>query len=99
MASSVGLRPLGDLVLVEVDAAETVTPSGLAIPESAQKRPNFATVLAVGEGGYDGSGNRVANGVEQGERVLIAEHAGFDVRIGDRKALLIKAVDVLAVVE
>lgn len=99
VSKSVGLKPLGDLVLVELDAPETVLASGLALPETAVKRPNYATVLAVGEGKVTDHGSRVSNGVVVGERVLIAEHSGFDIKIGERKVLLIKAIDVLAVVE
>lgn len=97
--SEVTLKPLGDLVLIELDAAETMLPSGLAVPESAVKRSKYATVIAVGEGSYSAHGVRVSNGVEVGERVMIAEHAGFDIKVGDRKLVLIKAIDILAVVD
>lgn len=93
------LRPLGDLVLIELDEPETETKGGILLPEIAVERPRFGTVIASGEGNYDGHGNRVPNGVEVGEKVYCAKYSGYDVVMGERKLILIKIIDVLAVVE
>ena len=53
--------------------AETKTASGIFLPESAVKELNEAKVLAVGPGGLDKDGKRVACGVKAGDRVLIPQ--------------------------
>ena len=67
------LAPLLDRVLVQRIKAETKTASGLFLPESAVKDLNEAKVLAVGPGGLDKSGNRVACSVKAGDKVLIPQ--------------------------
>ena len=44
------LKPLGNRVLLELVEEETTTPSGIVLPDSAKEKPQFATVVAVGEG-------------------------------------------------
>jgi chaperonin GroES len=45
------VRPYGKRVLVKLVDAETVTASGLIIPEMAQERETRGLVLAAGDGG------------------------------------------------
>lgn len=63
--------PLLDRVLVQRIKAEAKTASGIFLPESSVKELNEAKVLAVGPGGIDKEGKRVAMGVQAGDRVLI----------------------------
>jgi co-chaperonin GroES (HSP10) len=56
--------------------AETKTASGIFLPESSVKELNEARVLAVGPGGLDKEGKRVAVSVAPGDRVLIPQ-VGF----------------------
>lgn len=60
-------------MLVQRIKAETKTASGIFLPESAVKELNEAKVLAVGPGGLDKDGKRVACGVKAGDRVLIPQ--------------------------
>ena len=65
--------PLLDRVLVQRVKAETKTASGIFLPESSVKELNEAKVLAVGPGGLDKDGKRLAMGVAAGDRVLIPQ--------------------------
>jgi chaperonin GroES len=57
-------------------------------------------VLAVGPGRTDDNGNRVEMEVKEGDRVLYAKYAGTEVKLeGDRKVLIMKESDILALVE
>ena len=47
------IQPLSDRVLVEPQAAETKTASGLYIPDSAKEKPQQGKVVAVGKGNKD----------------------------------------------
>lgn len=76
------LAPLLDRVLVQRIKAETKTASGLFLPESSVKELNEAKVLAVGPGGLDKEGKRVAPSVAPGDKVLIPQ-------VCDRRALIV----------
>ena len=43
------LKPLGNRVLLEIIEEES-TVGGIILPDSAKEKPNYATVIAVGEG-------------------------------------------------
>lgn len=53
--------------------AETKTAGGIFLPESSVKELNEAKVLAVGPGGLDKDGKRVAPSVAPGDKVLIPQ--------------------------
>ena len=67
------LAPLLDRILVQRIKAETKTASGIYLPESSVKELNEARVLAVGPGGLDKEGKRVAPSVTPGDKVLIPQ--------------------------
>ena len=67
------LAPLLDRILVQRIKAETKTASGIYLPESSVKELNEAKVLAVGPGGLDKEGKRVAPSVMPGDKVLIPQ--------------------------
>ena len=67
------LAPLLDRILVQRIKAETKTASGIYLPESTVKELNEAKVLAVGPGGLDKEGKRVAPSVAPGDKVLIPQ--------------------------
>ncbi|XMA10680.1 hypothetical protein WAI453_003471 [Rhynchosporium graminicola] len=90
------LAPLLDRVLVQRIKAETKTASGIFLPESAVKELNEAKVLAVGPGGLDKDGKRVACGVKAGDRVLIPQYGGSPVKVGDEEYSLFRDHDILA---
>ena len=99
-AKKVNLRPLADRVIVEPIEREEVTPSGIVIPETAKERPQEGLVLAVGPGKLDERGERIPMEVKEGDRVLFAKYAGTEVKLeGDRKVLVLRESDILAIVE
>lgn len=65
--------PLLDRILVQRIKAETKTAGGILLPESSVKELNEARVLAVGPGGLDKEGKRVAPNVAPGDKVLIPQ--------------------------
>ena len=94
------LRPLGDRVVVEpVEREETFAGGALVMPETAKEKPQQGQILAVGPGRLDDNGKRVAMDVKVGERVLYAKYSGTEVKIDNKKVLILKETDILAVVE
>ena len=79
--------------------SERNVPSGIILPETAKEKPQEGVVLAVGPGRRDDDGNRVAMDVKKGDRVLYAKYSGTEVKIDDKKLLIMKESDVLALVK
>ncbi len=96
---SIKLKPLGDRLVVEPKEQEQTTASGLVLPETAKEKPQEGVVLAVGPGRRDEDGDRIDMDVVVGDVVLFAKYAGTEVKIGDKKLLILKESDVLAIVE
>ena len=100
MASKkLNLKPLGDRLVVEPVEKEERTASGIILPETAKEKPQEGTVLAVGPGRTDDDGKRIAMDVKVGDVVLYAKYAGTEVKIDDKKLLILKESDILAIVE
>jgi chaperonin GroES len=94
------LRPLGDRVVVEpVENEETFAGGALVMPETAKEKPQQGQILAVGPGRLDDNGNRVTMDVKVGDRVLYAKYSGTEVKMDNKKILILKETDILAVVE
>lgn len=79
-----------DRVLVQRVKAETKTASGIFLPESSVKELNEAKVLAVGPGGLDREGKRIAMSVAAGDKVLIPQFGGSPVKVGEEEYSLFR---------
>jgi chaperonin GroES len=98
--ADINLRPLADRLIVEPIEREEKTASGIILPETAKEKPQEGTVLAVGPGRKDDDGKLIPMDVKEGDRVLYAKYAGTEVKLpGDRKVLVLKESDILAIVE
>ncbi len=93
------LRPLGDRVVVEPTEREERTASGIILPETAKEKPQEGEILAVGPGRRDDDGKLIQMDVKKGDKVLYAKYAGTEVKIEERKLLILKESDILAVLE
>lgn len=87
------IKPLADRVVVEPKEAETKTASGLYIPDTAKEKPQHGTVVAVGPGTKD-----VEMEVKVGDVVLYGKYAGTEVTFEDKKYLIMKQSDILAII-
>ncbi|MBD5289612.1 MAG: co-chaperone GroES [Bacteroides sp.] len=87
------IKPLGDRVLIEPNAAEEMTASGLYIPDSAKEKPLKGQVLAVGNGTKDEE-----MVLKAGDTVLYGKYAGTEIEFEGKKYLMMRQSDVLAVV-
>ena len=86
------VRPLADRVLVKVDKVETKTASGIIIPDTAQEKTQTAVVVAVGD-------DKEKIKVAPGQRVMRDKYAGTQVKIDGEDHLILKAGDIIAVIE
>ncbi len=86
------IKPLADRVLIEPKEAETKTASGIYIPDTAKEKPQQGTVLAAGPGKKDEPME-----VKVGDQVLYGKYAGTEVTVEDKKYLIVKQSDILAI--
>ncbi|MCC7491433.1 MAG: co-chaperone GroES [Fimbriimonadaceae bacterium] len=95
--AGIGLRPLEDRVIVKVNEEQETLEGGIVLPESAQKKPQDGTVVAVGPGKLDDAGERIAVDVKVGDTVIFTKYGGTTVKVGDEELLILRADDILAV--
>lgn len=93
------LKPLGDRLIVEPIEQEELTASGIVLPETAKEKPMQGKVLAIGPGARKEDGSRIPMDVSTGDTVLYARYAGTEVKIENKKYLIFKETDVLAMVQ
>ena len=89
------LKPLADRVLVEVDVEESKTAGGILLPDTAQKKSQKGTVIAIGSGKVLDNGERLPFEVAVGDIVLFAKYSGVDIEEGGKKFLLLSERDIL----
>ena len=92
------IRPLADRVVVKPAEVEETTKSGIILAASAQEKPQFAEVVAVGPGG-EIDGNKVEMYVKVGEKVLVGKYAGTEVKLNKEEYTIVRQSDILAVIE
>ncbi|MCH8533570.1 MAG: co-chaperone GroES [Flavobacteriaceae bacterium] len=90
---AINIKPLADRVLVEPQAAETKTASGIIIPETAKEKPQRGKVIAVGNGKKDHDMS-----VKEGDMVLYGKYAGTELKLEGTDYLIMREDDILAIV-
>ena len=86
------IKPLADRVLIEPKEAETKTAGGIYIPDTAKEKPQQGTVVAAGPGKKDEPME-----VKVGDQVIYGKYAGTEVSVEDKKYLIVKQSDILAI--
>ncbi len=89
------IRLLGNRVMVKRVEAET-TSGGIHLPEAAQKQPQRAEVVAVGEGEQLPDGTLIAPDVDEGDSVIIAQYGGTEISMDGEDYLIMDADMILA---
>ena len=90
------IKPLADRVVVKMaEAEETKTTSGIVLTGSAKEKPQYASVVAVGPGGVV-DGKEVKMEVEVGDKVILSQYAGCDVKVDGVEYKIVKQSDILA---
>ncbi|HMS54938.1 MAG TPA: co-chaperone GroES [Fimbriimonadaceae bacterium] len=92
------LKPLHDRIVVETAAKEEKSAGGIILPDSAQEKPQRGTVLAVGPGKTLDSGATSPVDVKVGDVVLYGKYSGTEVSVGENDYTILRADEVLAVV-
>ena len=92
------LKRLLDRVVLKSTEAEETTKSGIILTGSAKEKPVVSEVVAVGPGGVV-DGKEVTMYVEVGDKVVISNYAGTEVKLDGEEYKIVRQNDILAVVE
>lgn len=87
------IKPLADRVLVQPEAAEETTSSGIIIPDTAKEKPQRGTVVAVGNGKKDEPLT-----VKAGDTVLYGKYSGTEITVDGVEYLIMRESDIFAIV-
>ena len=87
------VKPLADRVLIEPQAAEEKTASGIIIPDTAKEKPQKGIVVAVGPGTEDEKME-----VKKGDTVLYGKYSGTELTIDGNDYLIMKQSEIFAIV-
>jgi chaperonin GroES len=96
-----GLKPIGDRIIVRRESAEGKTAGGIILPDSAKNKPQRGEVIAVGPGKLDDEGKRTTMQLKVGDQVLFTSWAGneYEDRKTSGEILVMHEGDVLCVIE
>lgn len=86
------VKPLGDNVLIEPQETKKKTAQGIYLPEtSSGETPQEGKIIAIGDS------KEIK--VKKGKTVIFRRYSGTDIKIDDKKYIILKNEDILAVVE
>ena len=92
------IKPLADKVVVKKMEAQETTKSGIILSSGAQQKPQIAEILEVGPGGMI-DGKEVKMEVKVGEKVIIRDYAGTNVKLDGEEYIIVRQDDIAAIVE
>lgn len=93
------IRPLADKVLVERVEAETKTPGGIVLPDTAKEKPQKGKVINVGEGKKLEDGTRKKPQIKKGDTVLFTSYAGTEIKMDGKEYLIMEESAIMAIIE
>lgn len=92
------IQPLGSRVVTQrLEPSETLK-GGIILPDSAKKKQESAKVLAVGPGQIDKDGKTLPMPVKVGDTILMDKYSGQEITIDDEEYVIVKAEDIIAIV-
>ncbi|MCH8880428.1 MAG: co-chaperone GroES [Planctomycetes bacterium] len=97
--AKLGIRPLGDKVIIKRVDAEDVTAGGIVLPDSAKEKPKRGLIKAIGDGKLLDSGERSKLQVKKNDEVLFTSYAGTEVKVGGEEYIIMDESDILAVLD
>ena len=86
-------------MVVKPLSSETVTKSGIVLPDTAKEKPQEGEILAVGPGKVMDNGKRTSLEVSVGQKVLFAKYAGSEVKLDGEEYLILRESDIMGIVE
>ncbi|MBQ8468550.1 MAG: co-chaperone GroES [Clostridia bacterium] len=92
------IKPLFDRVLIKPENQEEQTASGLTLPISAEDKPYFGKVVAVGDN-TDIEGKKTLFQVAVGDKIVYGKYGGLPILFEGKEYVILKQTDILAKIE
>ena len=87
------LKPMADNILLKTADTESTTSSGIILATTTKEKPGIYEVVSAGPGTKD-----VTVTVKPGDKVVVANFVGNDIKLDGVDYKFVKLEDVLAVV-
>ncbi len=87
------LRPMADNILLKATEAEETTSFGIILATSNKEKPAIYEVVSAGPGTKD-----VTVTVKPGDKVVVGNYVGSDIKLDGTDYKFVKQDDILAVV-
>lgn len=84
------IEPLGTRVLIRPLEQETMTASGIVLPETAKEKPQQGIIEAIG------NEDEMLSGLAVGDRILFPKYTGTEIQLEGVDYLIMEEADVLA---
>ena len=95
----IAFTPIEDRVLVRPAEAETVSASGIVLPDSAQEAPLRGEVIAIGPGRLNKDGERMEMPVAVGDQVVYGKYSGNEIEFDGEDYKILRADEILAKIQ
>ncbi len=92
------LRPVGNRVLVKRREAQQQS-GNIILPDSAKQKQEQETVIEIGTGKKDKAGKTIEIPVKVGDTILMDKYSGQEVKIDDEELIIVRADDIIAIIE
>jgi len=93
------LKPLADRVVAQRLESEETLKGGIIIPDSAKKKQEMAKVIAIGPGKVTNENKTIPMPVKIGDVIFMDKYSGQEITIDDEEFIIVKADDIIAIVE
>ncbi len=93
------LRPLHDKVLVKRTEEEETSSGGIILSGSAKEKPSQGTVVSVGPGKKNESGEISPLNVKEGDTVVFGQCGGNEIKLDGEELLILSESDIFGVIE
>ncbi len=93
------LVPAPGYILVEPAKQDKKTVSGIYLPDSHEDKPQYGTVLAIGDNFTNEHGVVQKPPVKKGDTVVYKKWGGNEVQLGEIEYQFLKYEDILALVK
>ena len=91
------IKPLSDRVVIKAQDAEEKTASGIILPDTAKEKPQIGTVVAIGPGKMNDSGDVNKMTLKKNDVVLYGKYSGTEVTHEGVDLLIMRESDILAI--
>lgn len=98
-AKKTTLKPLGNRVVAKRLEQQETLKGGIILPDTAKKKQESAKVVAVGPGLVNKEGKLIPVSVKVGDIILMDKYSGQEVTVDDEELVIVKADDIIAIVE